>query len=231
MQISLQQVLEVNSAPIDWVVNPFIVREERVVVCGEWSAFKSWILLHLGLHIAAGIPWLGFPVQQSSVLYVDEEMHLSTLSRRLRRLCLGVGIQDAPFHVASREGLTVSGRSKLINEFDVIIVEALRRVLAGDENRAADISAFWRDITRMTKGSTLLISHHMNKPYEGGRLRDRPSGSTDIMAGGDAAYTVVRMGGSTSKIECIRSRIGIEPPPILVSVTDDRDATLITKVS
>lgn len=234
MPIKLSKMLSAGSAPVNWLVHSLIAKEERVVICGEWSAYKSWILLHLGLHIAAGLPWMDNPVCRGSVLYIDEEMHLDTLSRRLRLLSNGIGIDPGdcdslPFYVTSREGFTVNEGAPHITGYDVVIVESLRRVLVGDENRACDIAQFWRNATRMFKGATLLLSHHMNKPYAGARSRDRASGSTDIMAGCDAAFAVTRIGTSSARIECVRSRVAEEAPAFNVKVKSIQDSLYITR--
>jgi RecA-family ATPase len=161
-------------------------------------------------------------------------MHLQTLSRRLRVLSNGLDIDPAdcahlPFFATSREGLSVHESTPPITGYDVVIVESLRRVLVGNENQACDIAAFWRNATRIFKGSTLLLSHHMNKPYEGVRSRDRASGSTDIMAGCDAAFAVTRTGTSSARIECVRSRVAEEAPPFNVKVQSVQDSLLITR--
>lgn len=234
MPISLSDMLTAGQAPVDWLVRPLMAKEERIVICGEWSAYKSWILLHLGLHLSTGAPWLGYPTTPSRVLYIDEEMHLQTLARRLRLLSNGLGIESTdcehlPFYVTSREGLSVHDASPQITGYDVVIVESLRRVLVGNENQACDIAAFWRNATRIFKGSTLLLSHHMNKPTEGARSRDRASGSTDIMAGCDAAFAVTRTGTSSARIECVRSRVAEEAPSFSVKVQGIQDSLLITR--
>lgn len=229
--IAFNQIMHVGNEPVDWVVKSLIAKEERVVFCGEWSAYKSWILLHLGLHIAAGKPWLGFPVTQGRVLYVDEEMHFATLSRRVRLLADGISLEDAPFYVATREGCSIHEGTPPFKGYDVIIVESLRRILVGNENTACDIANFWRNATRIFSGATLLLSHHMNKPYEGSRSRDRASGSTDIMAGCDAAFAVTRIGTSAARIECIRSRVAEEAPSLNIRVTSIESSVQLTRLT
>ena len=80
-----------------------------MVLFGEFRSLKSWVLLDLGLHLAAGKPWLGrFPIPEArKVLYVDEEMSQTTMRRRVKRLGEGAGLGSAPvdFQVASHCGL------------------------------------------------------------------------------------------------------------------------------
>src|SRR5262245_20567167 len=95
--------------PVDWLIEPLIAKEDRVILYGEFASMKSWLLLHLSLHLAAGKPWLGkFPIPQPKrVLYIDEEMNQRTLRRRIKRLALGAGLQEEslPFRAMSRYGL------------------------------------------------------------------------------------------------------------------------------
>ena len=84
--ISLGAILEEPLAPPSWLVERLISDGSRVVLYGEFGSYKSWGLLSLGLHIAAGQPWLGrFPVPQArSVLYVDEGDERASPSRRVK---------------------------------------------------------------------------------------------------------------------------------------------------
>ena len=101
----MQEVLP----PIDWLVEGIIASGDRVIVYGEPGSYKSWLLLHLGLHIAAGKQWLGeFSIPQAKgVLYVDEEMSERLLRRRIKRLGLGAELdgEDFPFQVLSHGGV------------------------------------------------------------------------------------------------------------------------------
>lgn len=224
--------------PIDWLVEPLIAHGDRTILYGEFGSMKSWLLLHLGLHLAGGRPWLGkFPVPQAKrVLYVDEEMHERVLRRRVKRLGEGVGFEheNLPFQAASRVGVrfTRQGVEQLLralemNQFDpeVVIVEALRRVLVGSENEARDVAEFWRYVEPIPRaGKTLIISHHMRKPNALGNNanRDRASGSTDILAGADVALAIQRLGRDSVAVECVKSRESEEPSAFVVSVYDER---------
>jgi hypothetical protein len=107
---------------------------------------------------------------------------------------------------------------------DVIIVETLRRVLVGNESEATDVSDFWHNVSPiLAAGKTLIISHHMRKPSAMGYdpSRNRASGSTDIMAGADNAFSVTRSHAKDSlTIECEKSRTAEEPPPFVVRLRD-----------
>ena len=227
--ISLEKVMTEDPPPITWVVESILAKGDRMVLFGEFGSMKSWLLLDLGLSIAGGGPWLSeFRVPESrKVLYIDEEMNLSTFWRRIRQLGDGAGyaIEGQHFQFLSQQGVRFDsdGAQNLLEALrasnydpDVIIVETFRRVMVGSENEAQDVATFWRHVEPIRRArKTLIISHHMRKPFQQGRddSRNRASGSTDILAGGDSGYAIQRTGKNVVKLECVKSRVAVEPPP------------------
>lgn len=209
-----------------------VAAHERVLLYGEYGSLKSWVLLHVGLHIAAGRKWLdNFDVPKArAVLYVDEEMSEYTLRSRITRLVQGadMSVDNLPFCVSSREGvrMTEMGGAILLDRVaraeykpEVIIMESMRRVLVGDEKEAMDVSGFWRAAEPILKaGMVFIISHHMRKPRAEGpdEARYRASGTTDLIAGSDSAWAMTRTGQNTTTLEAIRIRLAEEPKPFSV---------------
>lgn len=238
--IPYKEILDSPLLPLTWDVAPLISRGDRVVVFGEFASMKSWIMLHLALHLGAGVHWLGtFTIpEQRRVLYVDEEMNERTLRRRVKRLGVGAGVEVAPgLAFLSRMGvrfdaygagtlLSYLGEQKFAPQ--VVIVEALRRVLVGDENEARDLAQFWRNLEPISRqGITVIITHHMNKPPQAGKraARHRASGSTDILAGSDASFAVERVGIDTARMTGIKARDDVELAPFLIRLDDGGDRT------
>lgn len=221
--IHFDDIMREPLLPVDWLVRPILAREDRAVWYGSFGSFKSWLMLHLAIHLAAGRDWLGFPISHSlRVLYIDEEMNERTLRRRVKRLGMGAGIEGLGLNtlaMMSRVGVrfTEQGAYRLVSAIkaspfqpEVVIVEALRRVLVGDENHASDVAGFWRNVEPLCRGRTFLLTHHMKKPQgEGqGATRDQASGSTDILAGPDAGFGVKSLGDNQIVVECVKVREG-----------------------
>jgi len=233
--ITFHSIMHEPLPPVDWLVETIIPAGNRGVLFGEFGCYKSWLLLHLGLHIAAGRTWLGeFPIPQPrSVLFIDEEMSQVELRRRVKQLAEGAGLhtEDLPFRAVSHAGLRFDDKSilHLLEELrqeefdpDVIIVEVFRRVLLGSENDAKDVNTFWQAVAPVfTAGKTLIISHHMRKPgpMGAGDNRYRASGSTDILAGADCSFAVTRRGELVT-VECIKQRSGPETLPFDVKLDE-----------
>jgi DNA-binding HxlR family transcriptional regulator len=204
--VSLADHLSKPDTPIPWLVDGLLVEGERCIVFGEPGSQKSWLLLDMAICIASGEDWLGhFKVPTArQVLYVDEEQSERVLNKRLKQLVHGRTnpSPSAPLKTLSHDGLrfTKGGAERLLAKLsvagfdpDVVMVEALARVLDGNENEIEAVSAFWRHLEPLRKaGKTVIISHHMRKPNPMGSNapRDRLRGSTDLLAGTDSAFAV-----------------------------------------
>lgn len=199
--------MEEPIAPIEWEVEGWITRGDRALLYGEFGAGKSYLAHAMALNLASGTKWLGrYPCPKRRVLFLDEEMSEQETRRRIKRLGLGIPLlPGVPYelviasHSLDGAGLDQGRLMTLrqhVKEFDpeVILIDSLRRVMLGDENKAQDVSAFWRTLEPIwDRGRrTIVVLHHMNKPpAENVREeRHRASGSTDILAGVDSAIAV-----------------------------------------
>jgi AAA domain len=196
--------------PPTWDVEPLIGQGQRVMVIGQWGAFKSWLLSHLALHLAAGCTWLDtFTVPEPRrVLYIDKEMSARAAIRRFQQLAKGAGIApdaNLPLMLLSHPPIVMNdeGAKQLLNAIDkrngdpnVIITETFRRVLVGAEKEQADVSRFWSAVEPIFKaGKTTIFSHHMRKPKrQNENSREMASGSTDILASADGVLAILRAG-------------------------------------
>ena len=221
-------------ASIEWIVNPVVARGERTLLFGEYGSFKTWLLLHLGLHVAAGRKWLGeFDVPKPrKVLYIDEEMSEQTSVLRIKQLMTGADIrgEGIEFMLSPRAGVlfTETGGAILLDRLqraeympELVIIDSMRATLVGSENEQMDVIAFYRSLEPlMQRGMSLIIAHHMRKPRQEGpdAVRYRASGSTAIVSGSDSAWALTRTDGqgNTAKMEAIRIRMAQEPPPFTV---------------
>jgi RecA-family ATPase len=204
-QIPIARIMTEPIAPILWEVEGWITQGDRVMMYGEFGAGKSYLAHAMALSLAAGKPWMGrYRCPKRRVLFLDEEMSEQETRRRIKRLGLGIGLDGSEELTIASHSLDGAGldQGRLmtlkqhLKEFpaDVIFVDSFRRIMLGDENRAQDVSAFWRSIEPIwDRGNrTIIVLHHMNKPPSEGMReeRHRASGSTDILAGVDSAMAV-----------------------------------------
>jgi hypothetical protein len=238
--ITHADILARDVPPIAWDIEGLIPRGSRVVVFGPFGAMKSWLLESLGLSLASGTPWLDtFAIPQPRrVLYLDQEQGRTTVWRRVKRLSQGLGLQATPFVVVPHLSVRFKDDQDVVHALatpqcvdslggmpEVVIVETLRRVLAGSENNAEDVAKFWQATdTLVAQGMTVVVAHHYKKARGNGSQakRDMASGSTDLLAGADVAFAV-----EPSKdpghvlVQCVKMRDAAEPPPFQTAITWD----------
>ncbi|CAI4032311.1 hypothetical protein DNFV4_02740 [Nitrospira tepida] len=235
--LDVQTIIDGELPAVDWVVDRLIAKGDRVLVYGEPGSLKSWLMLDLGLHIAAGTPWLGhFEIpERKRVLYIDEEMSPRTLIRRVKRLIEGSDLEtdSLPFKALTLCGVRFTDESVgttllaglATHGFspEVVIIETMRRVLHGSENNADEVGAFWRCVDLLRKeGRSLIITHHMKKPSMHGANESvyRASGSTDVLGGSDSAFAVEKLQANKVCVTCVRARNTPEASPFYVSLHD-----------
>lgn len=210
--ISLEWMLANELPPVDWLVEPLFVHGGKTILSATWGAYKSWLTLDMLLHIAAGVPWLGFRVPKPRrVLYVDEEMAKDETWRRVVWLCRGRPVlQHAMegFRMICQQGYRSDKaqhlKSCLVSwkyQPEVIWIETLRSTLMGSENDAEAVSRMWVGYNLFTADPewkvSIGVNHHDTKPPqvlhkgdEQRHVRDRASGSGYILGGPDQGIHV-----------------------------------------
>lgn len=237
--LPITRIMEDPLPLLDWLVEGWITQGERVILYGEFGAGKSYISHALALALASGTPWMGaYRVKKSRVLFLDEEMSEQETRRRLKRLGLGIpllpGVQY-PLTIASHSfdgaGLDTARAMMLRSHLkdqdaDVVFIDSMRGVMLGDENKAQDVSAFWRTLEPVwDRGRrSIIVLHHMNKPPSDGFREDRyrASGSTAILSGADSGIAVGKVEvprglPRTATMSQVKSRSETEHLPVIVS--------------
>jgi predicted ATP-dependent serine protease len=188
--------------PKEWEIEPFFYRKNRVIIYGAPGSGKSAILMHMGVSLAAGIPWLDrYDIgEPRNVLYIDKENGEDLAIERCNRIeaTLGVDTGDR-LKIWADPGFMMNDRDpdELLDRFerigwkaDVILIDGLRRVLDGEENSSDDINVFWNNTAALRmENITIVLLHHTNK---GDGIR----GSIDIEAGTDKIFKLTSNDGS-----------------------------------
>lgn len=168
------------------------------------KARKTWLQMHLGFCLAAGIPWYGFEVNQGRVLYVNLELGQWPLYSRLKRLSerLNEGNVPEAFDVLQLRGHCWSAerlRRQIVSlakpdVYSLIIIDPLYKVMGDrEENAASGMGPVLGELERLSSelGSALLLAHHFTKGNAAGKSTlDRASGSGVYARDGDAILTL-----------------------------------------
>jgi hypothetical protein len=150
------------------------------VAYGDSNAGKTFVMLHMGYCIAAGVPFAERAVQQGAVAYVAAEGGRN-IHRRVAALRKHYGAHDdVPFVVIpcavdllNPEGDTEAlirllrrEEKRMGQPFALIVIDTLHRALAGgDENASTAMGAIvtHADRIRTAMKATLAFVHHSGK--------------------------------------------------------------------
>lgn len=174
------------------------------VIYGPSNSGKTFFALDLAYHVAIGADWRGRRVKQAPVLYLAAEGGRG-IANRIAALKATHGVCDVPLALR-RAGLDLLHSEPNLQElvelaFEaqermpdaplLIVVDTLSRVIAGgDENSAADMTAFIRNIDavrEMTRAHVMIVHHTGKDTARGARGHSslRAATDTEIEVGND----------------------------------------------
>lgn len=167
------------------------------MLAGQSKAGKSFALLQLGLAVATGGTWLGYPCTKGRVLYVNLEIDAASFAHRVADIA---SVKQLTGNWASRfDILNLRGfcapldklAPKIIHKclkvsdgkkgyYSIVIIDPLYKIITGDENSASEMSKFtalFDKIAYSTGAATFSVHHHSKGAQGTKRTMDRASGS------------------------------------------------------
>jgi hypothetical protein len=216
---------------------------------GEVGAGKTISIEDLGLALAFGQPFVGFPcpIPRRVMLVLADGDGEPPVMRRIARLAAGRGIQLAELDACDRFRLFVPAGFNLdhprdfaelereLADFDpdVVALDSLSSLMGPERNAwhqgpVADfIATRLRPLQNRADGSrrSVVAGAHLTKPRPepgGGRTKDRLAGSFYVLGGADAAIGLEQAGEEAFKVRALkRSRWGCTFRPFLAVVEGD----------
>ena len=183
--------IELSDPIVDGV---FRIGEIVNVISGSKS-FKTYLILALGLSIAAGRKVLGFETRRVRVLLLDNELHCGTLRHRVKAVAsaLGIDLHELAdyFHIVSLRGQLRDIRQMRSffagikpGYYGLIVLDSWYRMIPGDvdENSNSAMTQLYNLLdtyAAMLKAAFLLV-HHSTKGRQGDKA------ITDVGAGAGA---------------------------------------------
>jgi hypothetical protein len=149
-----------------YLIEDFLPAGEIAIAAGESTIGKSALICQLGLCVAAGVPFLGMPVERGAVLYFDLENSILDCKTMRDSLVRHLGLNEAPPDFL----LVQSPSSHLETLLDVVrpklvVIDSLRafRPEVSQKNSAA--GEWLKEIRRLSReyGCAFLIVHHLRK--------------------------------------------------------------------
>lgn len=191
---------------------------------------KSWMVMQLALALVTGKQWCGRECTMSQELLVDNELHRETLSCRLQRVAMAMGISDDDelldgLTLLSQRGAATDIRllKSQLNKhsspkFDIIIIDALYKVLPKDvdENSNGQITGIYNllDNYALNAGAAIVLVHHTSKSNQSNKsVTDIGSGAGAQSRSPDTHLTLRQHSaeGVVLAFCCVRSFSPVEP--------------------
>jgi hypothetical protein len=192
-----------NLPPLNWLVDDLVPAASFVSPYGSPKAGKTFIMLSMLLHVAAGRDWMGRKTKQGAVVYIVGE-GARGLKARLEAMREQYGIGDgAPFYVVSRAVNFTKAEAVVNLEEDIrelmmaegqtlaaVAIDTVARAMPGaDENAAKEMGGFISccDHLRERLNCTVFAIHHAGKDTSRGAR-----GSNALLGAVDAEYLIER---------------------------------------
>lgn len=189
-----------TEATVEWVVDRMIPVGSVNLVSAESGTGKTWVAYALAGAVSQGQQFLGLPVKQMPVLYIDGENPLALVKDRLHHLAIpktpdlyiwGGWAKDAPprpSELVVKEFAQETG--------GLIIWDSLIEFHSGEESSATETRKYMKEYRALANaGATIILLHHTGKSSSAKKYR----GSSDIKAAVDTAYLLSKssaIGGS-----------------------------------
>jgi len=199
---------------MDFATNPANELEEiiegilhegcKMIISGSSKAGKTWSLINLAIAASNGMPWMGMPVKQSKVLYLDFELKKYFGTDRIKRVAKAMFKGEIPSNHYLDYWPLRGHRAELMDlltkirvdrrEYDLIILDPYYKLATGiDENDAkavGEIVNLIEDFSEET-GAAIVFAHHFSKGNKSETDHiDRASGSGVFARDPDAILTL-----------------------------------------
>lgn len=177
---------------VDWLVPDFLVRGSLYSLVSPAKAGKSLLMLDTAAALAAGRPALGHPAQQPiHVLYIDHENSRDDLTERLSDMGYG------PEHLGNLHYLSfptmppldrAAGGQDLADVAEhygaeLVIIDTIARVVAGEENSADTYRDFYRHTLLPLKAARRAVVRldHRGHGRDGARGSSAKNDDVDVV--------------------------------------------------
>ena len=201
---TFEEVVAEEPPPPDPIIDGLFEAAEKIEAIGPSKVRKSWFVLALVIHIAAGIDFCGFRIPKPrKVCYINLELTPRWLTRRLRALKKAYGITDEMINgrliVVNGRGYGGVVRDRLAafpsgTGIDLVVVDPRYKLNTKDQddNSSADLASLLATFDHVTsQGPAVMVVAHDGKGQAGDRdIRDRGAGSSVAGRDCDARITL-----------------------------------------
>lgn len=175
MKTLLAMINEINNRPpADDLIADLLPDSSSafMLICGRSGIGKTFLALNLLFCLASGTPWLSRKTKQSKVGYLSMEGSITKIKERfdiIRKSFKTEAISNIGWEHHTAITLNASGITTLeeiITGYQVIVIDPMRPLIAGDYTSPKDATQFIKDIQKVQNEThtRLIMLHHIRKP-------------------------------------------------------------------
>lgn len=187
--------LDMETPPVldEVLIDGVMRRGDKMCVAGPSKAYKSFSLIQLAIAVSCGGKWFGWRCKKGRVLYINCELRGESFRKRVWEVADAMHgadrgtIQDGidVWNMRGRTQPLQTCKDHIIEQcesrnYDIIILDPIYKLFAGDENSAEEVSDFMlaMDELALRTHASVVYCHHHSKGAKGGvSAQDRFSGS------------------------------------------------------
>jgi archaellum biogenesis ATPase FlaH len=228
--ISAEDLLQMQFSQEKYLVEGLLPAAAIVLLSGDSGAGKSYLLLHLGIALSTGQPFLGRPVERiaGKILYVNGDMSKREAQEYLSATISGMELstserKDVEEHLCfladgfatlddGPNGFNLDPLREVLEahpDVEVIVIDTFRSVFSMDEKDQERVSALFRELKKLgpSQNVGVIVAHHINKQGLHYRTRrERVSGTTALISDVSCHITLNKVQSGKLEIELDKSR-------------------------
>ena len=200
--ISAQDLQKAELPPINFLIAK-ILPEGTSLITAASKIGKSWMVLDMGLCIAAGKPFMGFDTHQCGVLYLALEDSLTRLQERMNDVLGGEPVPK-DFHFVTKAPKMGDGLLEMLKDHfrnypntKLVIIDTLQKIRGQALPRESAYAQDYREMETLKEffdknGVSSEFVHHNRKMGDDNDPFNMISGTTGIMGAADTIWTITK---------------------------------------
>lgn len=213
--------------PIRWAVKRWIPDQGLTMIYGESGAGKTFVLLDVLCHMAAGMQWQGLKTKPGIVVLLAGEGHHG-LRQRVAAWCKHHQVDRLDNLLIANKAIDVDSPAAAIQilhavreatdeEVAFLAIDTVNNHMSGDENSARDTRMFLNQVAVVSSAlnAGVAINHHVGVAAE---AKTRARGSSAWKASLDASILVTNDDGAIT-VKCTKMKDAEEPEEIYGTLT------------